>query len=120
MKAYQVEYPGDGYEIETGMDLVYGNNREEAKKNFFENESFFGSWGYECDCRVSDVKFYRLKDLDDCENLSSMKKAEKLVVSGACMYWELGDKCFDEDNFDEQEFEKEWMKEYGSEQVCVV
>ena len=44
-----------------------------------------------------------------------MKKAEKLVVSGACMYWELGDKCFDEDNFDEQEFEKEWMKEYGSE-----
>ena len=35
MKAYQVEYPGDGYEIETGMDLVYGNNREEAKKNFF-------------------------------------------------------------------------------------
>lgn len=115
MKAYQVEYPGDGYEIETGMDLVYGNNRKEARKNFFDSNSFFGAWGYGCDCRVSDVKFYRLKDLDNCENITSMKTAEKLITSGACMDWELAGEHFNEDNFNEQKFEKAWFVEYGSE-----
>ena len=88
---------------------------KKLKRTFFENESFFGSWGYECDCRVSDVKFYRLKDLDDCENLSSMKKAEKLITSGACMDWELAGEHFNKDNFDEQKFEKAWFVEYASE-----
>ena len=42
MKAFEVEYPGDGYEIETGMDLVYGNNRKEARKTFLIAIAFLG------------------------------------------------------------------------------
>lgn len=115
MKAYEVQFPDDSWEIDIGMDLAFGKDLKEAKANFFYGRNVFGS--YLGDCKLSDIKFYRLKAFDNLEKLPAMKIAEKLITN-KCWVFEVGDKYFNEDNFDEQEFERAWMQEDGSEQVC--
>ena len=113
MKAYEVQFPGDGWEIDVGMDLAFGKDLKGAKANFLNGKIVFGS--YLGDCKLSDIKFYRLKAFDDLEELPAMKIAEKLITD-RCWFFIVGDKNFDEDNFDEQAFEKAWIAEHGSEQ----
>lgn len=119
MKAYVAEYPGNGWEFDVGTDLTFGTNLDDAKANFFKRNSVFKVWPQFCDCRVADVKFYRFKAFDNLETLSAMKIAEKLITEAHWLY-EVNDQLIDEDNFDKQKFERDWIEEYGSEQVCVV
>ena len=112
VKAYVAEYPGDGYEIEVGADVVFGADLNDAKASFFDGDSVFKAWPKGCNCNPFEIKFYRLEALDDYENLTDMEIVEKLITD-ACWVYQIGDSLFTEDNFNRDKFEKAWIDMRG-------
>ena len=96
MNAYEVEFPGEASECGIVSDFVFGIDQKDARNNFF-----LGS--------KSEVKLYRRKNLDNCETLSKMEIAEKLILLND-WFWDFGEDRFIEENFDKQKFEKAWKK----------
>ena len=110
MKAYTVTYLVDKNKVKLGHDLVYGNHLTTAEKNFFNKDSLLKSWNNNLD--QLNVRFGRLKELDNTENLSQMEIAEKLIKQ-CKWHWTIGHKHFDKENFNKDKFEKAWENECG-------
>lgn len=116
MKGYEVEFPGDESECGIVSDLVFGMDERDARNNFFLGKSFLKSWPMdpEKECSKSEVKLYHRKNLDNCESLSKMEIAEKLILLND-WFWDFGEDRFIEEHFDKQKFENAWRDEYGKE-----
>lgn len=111
MNAYEVEFPGEASECGILSDFVFGIDQKDARNNFFLGQSLLKNWllDPENNCSKSEVKIYRRKKLDNCENLSKMEIAEKLILLNN-WFWDFCEVRFIEENFDKQKFEKAWKK----------
>ena len=110
MKAYAVTYLVDKNKVKLGHDLVYGKDLATAEHNFFNQDSLLKSWSNKLD--QSNVRFGRLKELDNTEKLSTKEIAEKLIKQ-CNWHWTIGHKHFDKENFNKHKFEKAWENECG-------
>lgn len=114
MNAYDVEFPGEASECGIVSDFVFGKDESDAKNNFFLGKSLLRNWllDPENNCSKSEVKLYHRKNLDNCESLSKMEIAEKLILFSD-WFWDFGQDRYIEENFDKKKFEKAWRDEYG-------
>ena len=114
MKAYRVIYQGQFFPYGPSEDVVFANTRKRAKSKFLANKSVFCG-AKECEDNET-IELYRLKELDNCEKLSLMKITEKLIydVSKSDLVSKIGEKEFNKSNSDKVEFERAWIKRYGS------
>ena len=111
MIGYEVEFPGKASECGIVSDFVFGIDQRDAKNNFFLGKSLLRNWFLDPknNCSESEVKLYHRKNLDNCENLSKMEIAEKLILFNG-WFWDFGEDRFIEENFDKKKFEKAWKK----------
>ena len=78
MRAYEVAYPNGSTFTETKSDVVFGVNEEDAKRNLKDGLSLFPD--YDADCKRATYK--HIPCLDDCENLTLIKKGRKAYYRG--------------------------------------
>lgn len=115
MKAYEVAYPNGSTFAETKSDVVFGVNEEDAKRNLKEGLSLFPD--YDADYKRATYK--HIPYLDDCEDLTLMKKVEKLITEGAWCWTFGGDALAFYSPLTDKEikvFEKMWIETYGDEE----
>ena len=115
MKAYEVSFNG-WLDLDDGgnVDIVFAKNVAKAKKAVANGETVFNDSfnnAKENGASYTDIRVVRDPELDNCENLSNMEMAEKLIMKGG-WYWGLNGKQYDKDNFAKQEFEKAWKDTY--------
>ncbi|WP_278956375.1 hypothetical protein [Lactobacillus apis] len=117
MKAYRVLYQGEFFPYVLSEDIVFANTRKRARSKFMADKSVF--WGNQFCIDEEGMKFTRCKELDNCEKLSLMKIYEKLIydIPDSSKYTMIGDRTFSNGNSTKEEFEKAWIKEYGSEET---
>ena len=116
MKAYEVEFPGNASECGIVSDFVFGTDEKDAHNNLFLGQSLLKNLllDPENNCSKSEVRLYRRKNLDNCEKLSKMEIAERLILFND-WFWDFGEDRFLEEHFDKKKFEKAWRDEYGKE-----
>lgn len=115
MKAYEVSFNG-WLDLDDGgnVDIVFAKNVAKAKKAVANGETVFNDSfnnAKENGASYTDIRVVRVPELDNCENLSNMEMAEKLIMKCG-WYWGLNGKQYDKDNFAKQEFEKAWKDTY--------
>ncbi|MCT6902920.1 MAG: hypothetical protein M3Z48_06770 [Lactobacillus sp.] len=86
MKAYLIDYKDRDFQ-----DFVFAETKESAEQKFLAGKSAFGSKLKYPD--ESNIRIERCKKLDNCEKLSKMQMAEKLIS-------------------DKQKFERDWDDRY--------
>ncbi|MCT6891684.1 MAG: hypothetical protein M3Z87_18850 [Lactobacillus sp.] len=86
MKAYLIDYQDRDLQ-----DYVFAETKESAEQRFLAGKSAFGSKLKYPD--ESNIRIERCKKLDNCEKLSKMQMAEKLIS-------------------DKQKFERDWDDRY--------
>lgn len=116
MKAFEVKYSCAPTFSDTVVDVVFAKDEEEAKFKFENRKTLFADYAGD----GKNATFKRIPYLDDCENLTLMKKVEKLITEGnwcwpfagdsLAFYGQLGDKEL-------KAFEKRWLEAYGSEEI---
>ena len=115
MKAYEASFNGYLDDEEASTDFVFANNAAESKKAVANRETIIDNdaFGYaqENGASYTDIRVRRCPNLDDCENLSKMEIAEKLILYNH-WYWYFGDDLFNHENFDKKKFEKAWKDAY--------
>lgn len=91
-------------------DIVFANTRNEAKKKLINGETALNSTLANVDSvEYIDVRATRLAELDDMEHVPLVQLAEAVILKCAWT-WTIvsGGKTWNADNFDKEEFEKEW------------
>ena len=107
MNAYLIDYRDRDFQ-----DFAFAETKESAEQKFLAGKSAFG-------CKLkypdeSNIRIERCKKLDNCEKLSKMEIAEKLILFND-WFWDFGQDRFLEEHFDKKKFEKAWRDEYGKE-----
>lgn len=104
MNAYLIDYLERDFQ-----DFVFAETKESAEQKFLAGKSAFGSKLKYPD--ESNIRLERCKKLDNCESLSKMEVAEKLITDlGWC--WGTNGNEYDQINFDKQKFERDWDDRY--------
>lgn len=100
MNAYLIDYQDRDLQ-----DYVFAETKESAEQKFLAGKSAFSSklkFPEETNIRIE-----RCKKLDNCESLSKMKMAEKLIMDCGWV-WGTDSDIYDQTNFDKEEFESDW------------
>ena len=116
MKAWEVSFNGylDNEDDTNGIDYVFAKNATEAKQAVVEGRTLLDDYLFDDakdnGAKYTDIRVKREPDLDECYKKPEIVLAEKLITK--CGWtWNLGDKTFDEDNFNKQEFEKAFIED---------
>lgn len=102
MKAYLIDYQDRDLQ-----DYVFAETKESAEQKFLAGKSAFAFGSKLKYPDENDIHIERCRKLDDCENLSKMEMAEKLITELGWV-WETDGYEYDQINFDKQKFEEDW------------
>ena len=97
-------------------DVVFADTRSKAKTKLLESRTKLDSeLAHDDSLEWIDIRVKRLPELDGMENDSTMCIAEVLLLKCAWTYMIVPDgKTWNADNFNKEEFEKEWKNEKNS------
>lgn len=109
MKAWEVSatYSDDYY------DVVFADTRSKAKTKLLEGRTKLDSeLANDDSVKWTEIRAKRLPELDGMENDSAMHIVETLLLKHAWSFMITPDgKTWSADNFNKEEFEKEWENE---------
>lgn len=108
MKAWEIST----YFSNEFSDLVFADTRNEAKAKALNGETALDSvLAYDDSLQYTDIRAARVPQVDDMENKSQMDLVEELICMCGWRYeFEPGSKIWEAENFNKEEFEKEWLE----------